>query len=299
MQLWLCCVPWMDGHHALLLFLPPRPSSPPSRPALTSMARRLLLAPAPAWCRKSRRTGLRQRGQRGSASDSMTYMRQRGQAASTMDVASGLSDHCSPWPWWCWSRSPSDDRHELGDDDHSSSDDTADAPLVSAGGAGGDRCSFRSRPLPLPPVLPGRLITPCYLLLSFLSAKLSAGVLCSAEELRTSGGALLVLCSCWVWGKKKRWQQVFIGGKWAVEAMDGGQLVFLIAAALLRKARQGNGHRHPFACLELPSSVGGGRGDGVGKWQTRRARFRAGARRPRWRWKNDLTKKVTGMRGTQ
>ncbi|WVZ75140.1 hypothetical protein U9M48_023226 [Paspalum notatum var. saurae] len=193
MQLWLCCVPWMDGHHALLLFLPPRPSSPPSRPALTSMARRLLLAPAPAWCRKSRRTGLRQRGQRGSASDSMTYMRQRGQAASTMDVASGLSDHCSPWPWWCWSRSPSDDRHELGDDDHSSSDDTADAPLPEA-----------------------------------------AGVLCSAEELRTSGGALLVLCSCWVWGKKKRWQQVFIGGKWAVEAMDGGQLVFLIAAALLR-----------------------------------------------------------------
>ncbi|KAL6899823.1 hypothetical protein ACP4OV_006481 [Aristida adscensionis] len=69
----------------------------------------------------------------------MTYMRQRGHAASTMDVAPGLSDHCSPCP--C---SPSDDTHELGDD--SSSDDTALRPPCSAGG--GERCSFRSRPLP-------------------------------------------------------------------------------------------------------------------------------------------------------
>jgi len=73
-----------------------------------------------------------------------------------MDVASGLSDHCSPWPWRCGgggggSRSPSDDRHELGDDDdHSSSDEDSGDALLSAppraAGAGGDRCSFRSRP---------------------------------------------------------------------------------------------------------------------------------------------------------
>ena len=122
----------------------------------------LRVAAAAAWCRKSRRTGLRQRGQRGSASESITYMRQRGQAASTMGVASGLSDHCSPCPWICGrgSRSPSDDdRHELGggdgdddEDDHSSSED-------DAADAGGDRCSFRSSPSPFPPLLLPRLIT--------------------------------------------------------------------------------------------------------------------------------------------
>jgi hypothetical protein len=83
----------------------------------------------------------------------MTYMRQRGQAASTMDVASGLSDHCSPWCPRCGgggSLSPSDERHELGDDDdHSPSDDDA-----GDAAAGGDRCSFRSRP-------PPRLIVLC------------------------------------------------------------------------------------------------------------------------------------------
>lgn len=136
----------------------------------------LRVAAAAAWCRKSRRTGLRQRGQRGSASESITYMRQRGQAASTMGVASGLSDHCSPCPWICGrgSRSPSDDdRHELGggdgdgdddEDDHSSSEDDAAAPLISMprprAAAGGDRCSFRSSPPPFPPLLLPRLITP-------------------------------------------------------------------------------------------------------------------------------------------
>jgi hypothetical protein len=94
---------------------------------------------------------LRHLGQRGSVSDSMTYMRQRGQAATTMEVASGLSDHCSPSP--C-SRSPSDDRHELGDD--SSSDDAA-ALAPRRGGGGGDRLRFSFRSRPLPPLRP-RLI---------------------------------------------------------------------------------------------------------------------------------------------
>jgi hypothetical protein len=157
----LDAAPRANDHALLFLRPPPPPRAPlrlwpsPSRPPL-ALAR---AAPA-AWCRKSRRTGLRQRGQRGSASESITYMRQRGQAASTMDVASGLSDHCSPWPCrrcGCGSRSPSDDRHELGDDDdHSSSDEDSGDALLSApprAGAGGDRCSFRSRP--------PRLIPPC------------------------------------------------------------------------------------------------------------------------------------------
>ncbi|KAG8059057.1 hypothetical protein GUJ93_ZPchr0002g25902 [Zizania palustris] len=120
-----------DGdHHPLPLVLPaPRPPA---------------AAAAAAW-RKSRMTGLRHLGQRGSASASMTYMKQRGQAASTIDVASGLSDHCIPPPPPCCSLS--DDRHELGDDSSSS----AARPGGGAPRAGSDRLSFRSSPLgPLP-----------------------------------------------------------------------------------------------------------------------------------------------------
>lgn len=61
-------------------------------------------------------------------------MKQRGQAASTMDVASGLLDHCRPCSF-------SDDRHELGDDSSSAIALLEESPL-----AGRERLSFRSRP---------------------------------------------------------------------------------------------------------------------------------------------------------
>lgn len=62
-------------------------------------------------------------------------MKQRGQAASTIDVASGLLDHCRPCSF-------SDDRHELGDDSSSAIALLEEFPL-----AGSERFSFRSRPL--------------------------------------------------------------------------------------------------------------------------------------------------------
>ncbi|RWV80329.1 hypothetical protein GW17_00058424, partial [Ensete ventricosum] len=93
------------GHHQLFLFLP----------ALE----------LPRW--KSSSTVLLHLGHLGSFSESMTYMRHRGHPASTMDVASGLPNFCSP----------SDDTHELGgdrddddDDDESSSSSSSTTALV-------------------------------------------------------------------------------------------------------------------------------------------------------------------------
>uniref|UniRef100_A0A0A9BBZ5 Uncharacterized protein n=1 Tax=Arundo donax TaxID=35708 RepID=A0A0A9BBZ5_ARUDO len=63
-------------------------------------------------------------------------MKQRGQAASTMDVASGLLDHCRPCSF-------SDDRQELGDDSLSA------IALLESPVDGSERFSFRSRPLEL------------------------------------------------------------------------------------------------------------------------------------------------------
>jgi hypothetical protein len=64
-------------------------------------------------------------------------MKQRGQAARTMDVASGLLDHCRPCSF-------SDDRQELGDDSSSAITIPEESPV-----AGRERFSFRSRPLEL------------------------------------------------------------------------------------------------------------------------------------------------------
>jgi hypothetical protein len=63
-------------------------------------------------------------------------MKQRGQAASTMDVASGLLDHCRPCSF-------SEDRQELGDDSSSLAIALLleESPLVVS-----ERFSFRSRP---------------------------------------------------------------------------------------------------------------------------------------------------------
>jgi hypothetical protein len=67
----------------------------------------------------------------------MIYMKQRGQAANTMDVASGLLDHCRPCSF-------SDERQELGDDSSSSIALLEESPVV-----GSERFSFRSIPLEL------------------------------------------------------------------------------------------------------------------------------------------------------
>lgn len=106
--------------------------------------------------RKSRMTGRLHLGQRGSASESMTYMKQRGQAARTMDAASGLL--CSF----------SDETHELGEDESSSSSSCStrcitcleELPLT-----GGDRFSFSSN---LPFLLLLRLIFRFYYRYKFL-----------------------------------------------------------------------------------------------------------------------------------
>ncbi|WOK96457.1 hypothetical protein Cni_G05164 [Canna indica] len=104
------------------------------------LLRFLLELVLPRW--KSSRTVLLHFGHLGSFSDSITYMRHRGHPASTIDVASGLFDFCSP----------SDDTHELGgdidgEDDESSSSSSTTAlvdgpPLALICFA--DRFSFRS-----------------------------------------------------------------------------------------------------------------------------------------------------------
>lgn len=70
-------------------------------------------------------------GQRGSASESMTYMRQRGHPTSTIDVASGLLEYF---------RLSSDDTHDRGGDgDGDDDDDSSALPLT-----GPARFSFNS-----------------------------------------------------------------------------------------------------------------------------------------------------------